>query len=258
MKLEARSIISGYGDRAILHNLSLSVKSGDVVGILGANGSGKTTLFRSLMRFLPLMSGRLLIDGEDASSMHPSEFARKVSYIPQEHVSTFGYTVEEMVMMGRASHIGAFSVPGPADESRVQEALTLLGIADLRMRRYTELSGGQRRLVLICRAIAQEAGILIMDEPSSDLDYANQQLVQKTILDLAGRGYGIVLSTHAPEYPYAVASNVLLLKDGRTVAAGAPEKALTPASLSDAFGVPMDVVSVRDSAGRIRKMCIPL
>lgn len=258
MRYEAIGVSSGYEERPVIDDISVSVESGDVVGVLGPNGSGKTTLFKTLLRFLPLSGGKLVIDGEDASTMRTSEFARKICYIPQNHSSAFAYTVEEMAMMGRACHVPMFSVPTSEDADIVAHALDMLHISHLRSRQYTELSGGQQRLALIARALSQQAKILIMDEPSSDLDYANQQLVQNTIHELRDQGYGIMLSTHAPEYPFSTATKVVLLKNGRVVSAGTPDDALTPETLTDAFGVPMDIVSVTDSTGTERKMCIPV
>lgn len=258
MMLEATDIWGGYGKDPVISGISFCLDHGEVACVLGPNGSGKTTLFRTLLRFLPLMQGCVRICGEDASSMSARAFARKISFIPQTHESAFGYTVEEIAMMGRACHVPAFSIPGKADAEAVEEALSSLRIVNLRDRRFSELSGGQQRLALIARALAQQAQILIMDEPSSDLDYANQMLVQNTITELRDRGYAIILSTHAPEYPYSVASKVLLLKEGKIVSSGTPDEALTPETLSQAFGIPMDVVCVRDAQGRERKMCIPL
>lgn len=257
-KYEASGISSGYGKRPVIDNISVSVESGEVVGVLGPNGSGKTTLFKTLLRFLPLSGGSLRIDGEDAGAMSSSEFAKRVCYIPQNHSPVFPYTVEEMAMMGRACHVPRFSVPTSEDTDIVEHSLEALHISDLAKRQYTELSGGQQRLALIARALSQQAKILIMDEPSSDLDYANQQLVQDTIHELRGHGYGIILSTHAPEYPFSAATKVLLMKNGCAVSSGKPEDALTPETLTNAFGVQMDVVSVRDSGGHERRMCIPV
>lgn len=258
MELQADHMSCGYGDRPILQNISLGISEGEVLAVLGPNGSGKTTLFKALMRFLPLLSGRVLLDGRDASSFSLREYARRISYIPQQHNAAFPYTVREMVLLGRSGHLGAFSAPGSSDHEAVEEALALLHLKDLASRPCTELSGGEMRLALIARALCQDARILIMDEPSSDLDYANQQLVERTISRLKSRRYGIILSTHAPEYPYSVATHALLLREGRVVAQGPPDLSLTPATLTEAFGVPMDVVSVLDSTGRQRKLCLPL
>lgn len=258
MQLTANHISSGYGRLPAIEDISMKVGSGEVICVLGPNGSGKTTLFRTLLRFLPLMHGEIRVDGRDVHRMKTAEFARKVSYIPQNHSEVFPYTVEEMAMMGRACHIPAFGVPSSADKAAVEDALRALHILDLRTRRFTDISGGQQRLAMIARALSQQAKILIMDEPSSDLDYANQQLVESTIRELKEQGYGIVLSTHAPEYPYSIATEAVLLKKGRVISSGSPDTALTADQLTDAFGVPMDVISIQDASGRERKMCIPL
>ena len=258
MKLTAERLSCGYGKQAIIKNIGFSLSEGEVLGVVGPNGSGKTTLFRALMRFLPLLSGRVEMDGEDAAGLPLNVFAQKMSYIPQSHTPAFSYTVEEMAMMGRASHIPPFGSPGKKDREAVSEALRTLRILHLKDKYYTEISGGERRLALIARALCQQARILVMDEPSADLDYANQRLVQDTVQELKERGYGIILSTHAPEYPFSVATRVLLLKDGETVAYGEPKEALTAQTLRSAFVVAMDVVEVTDSNGNRRRMCLPL
>lgn len=258
MELKAEGLSTGYGGKVCLRDVSFSLGEGEVLAVLGPNGSGKTTLFKAIMRFLPLLGGSLALDRRDATAMPLREFASQVSYIPQQHVPAFPYTVREMVLMGRSGHIGAFSSPRKADHAAVDDALRLLRMERLADRRYTEISGGERRLALIARAICQDARLLVMDEPSSDLDYANQQLVQDTVARLQERGYGIILSTHAPEYPYSVATTALLLQGGRVVAQGPPAESLTAATLTEAFGVPMDVVSVRDSGGSERRLCLPI
>ena len=258
MELTARGLSCGYGKRPVIRGIDLSLSEGEVLCVLGPNGSGKTTLLKALMRFLPLTDGRVEMDGTDAKELPLAAFARIMSYIPQTHTPAFSYTVEEMSMMGRAGHIPPLGTPGKRDKEAVEEALKKLHILHLKDQYYTEISGGERRLALIARALCQQARILVMDEPSSDLDYANQQLVQDTVRELKREGYGIILSTHAPEYPFSVATRVLLLKNGETVAYGPPEDALRAETLLQAFGVPMDVAEVTDSRGNKRKMCLPI
>lgn len=257
MELCVQSISSGYNKHKIIEDISFSLKNGEVLCVLGANGSGKTTLFRALMRFLPLFCGTISIDGKQVSSLPLNEFAQKVSYIPQSHIPTFSYTVLELAMMGRASHIQPFSAPGTQDRELTLQILEKLGIAHLQKKYYTQISGGERRLALIARALCQQATFIVMDEPSSDLDYANQQLVLNTIHTLKREGYGIILSTHAMEYPFSVADYALLLKDGHCLSCGPPALALNAQTLTKAFGVPMEVVEVKDSSGKLRKLCLP-
>lgn len=257
--LEVQNLSGGYAKKTdTVRGISFTVAPGSVLCVLGPNGSGKTTLFKALLRFLPLSSGCVLWNGEDVSQMTHAAFSRIMGYIPQTHTPAFSYTVCEMAMMGRASHISTFGAPGRRDEDAVLAALKTLGIAHLKDRYFTELSGGERRLALIARALCQQSKIIVMDEPSSDLDYANQQLVLHTIETLKAEGYAVILSTHASEYPFSLADRALLLCGGRVVACGPPEEALTADTLTEAFCVPMDVIEVADKSGKIRKLCLPV
>lgn len=254
-----RELSCGYTKRRqTVSGVDFTLEAGRVLAVLGPNGSGKTTLFKALLRFLPLSGGSVFWNGVDVAHMTHAEFSRVMGYVPQLHTPAFSYTVSEMAMMGRASHIAAFGTPGESDERAVQDALKTLGITHLRDRRYTEISGGERRLALIARTLCQRPEVIVMDEPSSDLDYANQQLVLHTIQKLKNEGYAILLSTHAPEYPFSLADEALLLRKGKTIAYGPPDEALSARTLSEAFAVPMDVVEVRDANGNRRKLCLPV
>lgn len=259
MNLCVQNISCGYRkNKMVVRNISFELNDGEVLTVLGPNGSGKTTLFKALLHFVPFSKGHITFGEKDVLALPPPLFSHVFSYIPQHHIPTFSYSVGEMVMMGRASHVPAFSVPGPDDKKAVCRVLKRLNILHLKDRRYTKISGGERKLVLIARALCQDAKIIVMDEPSSDLDYANQQLIANTILSLKREGYGIILSTHANEYPFAVADRVLLLKKGEAVAYGSPSESLTKTTLSKAFSTPMDIFEVTDTNGNKRKMCLPV
>ncbi|MDL2236976.1 ABC transporter ATP-binding protein [Christensenellaceae bacterium OttesenSCG-928-K19] len=257
-ELVAHGLRCGYHKHDVVKGIDFSLNPGEVLVVLGANGSGKTTLFKAIMRFLPLSAGHISVDGQDVLHMSLLEYSRIFSYIPQQHTPVFSYTVEETAMMGRASRVATFSTPGKEDKAAVKKALETLKITHLKDKYYTRISGGERKLALIARALCQQSKIIVMDEPSSDLDYANQQLMINTILSLKEYGYSIILSTHAPEYPFSVADKVLLLKNGQAVSYGAPGGALNRGTLSHAFGVPMDVFELDDQKGSTRKICLPL
>ncbi len=259
MALEICGLSCGYTKKTDkIHDISFTLEKGSVLCVLGPNGSGKTTLFKALMRFLTPSAGKILWNGKNVCDLSLPAFSRVMSYIPQLHTPAFSYTVAQMAMMGRASHIPAFGAPGKNDEAIVESSLKKLDIFHLKDCVYTELSGGERRLALIARALCQQSQIIVMDEPSSDLDYANQQLVLQTVKALKEDGYSIILSTHAPEYPFSLADNALLLSGGNIVSCGPPQSALTSETLRQAFSVDMDVVEVTDSRGSKRRMCIPL
>ena len=258
MSLIVDKISGGYPHHKVLNHVSFSLEAGEVLCVMGPNGSGKSTLFKMLLRFLPLDSGSISIDHQDSQSFSQKEYAKQIAYIPQEHIPTFSYTVFEMVLMGRTCHLGKLSSPTKNDHSGVTDALMLLNINHLANHHYTELSGGQRQLVLIARAICQDAKILIMDEPTASLDYANRELISSAVRTLSKKGYSIILSTHSPDQPFSLASKVLLLKKGTTLGCGSPLEILTSEMLELLFDIPMDIVHVIDRDKNPHYLCLPI
>lgn len=246
MELSAVNLAFGYGRQRVGKNLDLQLSGGEILCLLGPNGCGKTTLFKTLLGLLPRQAGHIDLDGRDLNEYSRAGIARRMAYVPQAHEGVFAYSVHEMVLMGRNVHQGLFSGPDKADRLRATAALQDLGIADLAKRDYTRLSGGQRQLVLIARALAQDAPLIVMDEPTASLDFGNQARVLAQIVRLAERGLGIVFSTHNPDHAWRYASQVLLLKDGRALACGAPEEALTERRLSEVYGLPVRVEALAD------------
>ena len=175
MLLELQSVHGGYGKKEIIKGVDFHADHGDIVCLAGPNGCGKTTLFRLILGSLPLSDGHIFIDGTDIQTLSPKERANLIAYIPQYHTPIFSYTALEVVIMGRASHFSAFKMPKSIDRQAAFHALEKVNALHLANRPYTSLSGGQRQLILIARAICQSAKILIMDEPAASLDYANQQ-----------------------------------------------------------------------------------
>jgi iron complex transport system ATP-binding protein len=241
MRLEARGLGFGYPGKPVGRNVDLALGAGEVVCLLGPNGSGKTTLFKTLLGLLPAQGGEVLIDDRPLAAMPRAEVARRVAYVPQAHAAHFPYTVLDMVLMGRTAHLGPFARPGPRDHAAAVGALETLGIADLAAADYTRISGGQRQLALIARALAQAVPLIVMDEPTASLDFGNQALVLREVRALAAQRYGIVLSTHDPDHAFACATEVALLHEGGLAAHGAPDAVLTPARLEAAYGVPVSV-----------------
>ncbi|MCI8505969.1 MAG: ABC transporter ATP-binding protein [Lachnospiraceae bacterium] len=258
MLLEIKNLWGGYGSRDVVKGITCQADAGEVLCVLGPNGCGKTTLFRLLLGMISQSKGEIYLDGKAAGGLPPRKRARLAAYIPQNHTPVFAYTVLELVVMGRASHFSAVGAPRKKDRELAMEALEKLGAAHLADKPYSSLSGGQRQLALIARAICQSAKILIMDEPAANLDYANRQLLMDVALELAGKDYCIVMSTHSPENPFSVGHKVLMMKEGRLAAFGVPEEVITPKSLEDIYGIPMDVVSVKDRCGTKRTICLPV
>ena len=258
MLLEIQDVRGGYGRGDIVKGVSCRADAGEVLCLVGPNGCGKTTLFRLILGSLPITAGSVRIDGKDTQSLSPRELANLIAYIPQYHTPIFSYTVLDVVIMGRASHFSAFETPKAVDREAAFEALEKVNALHLANKKYTALSGGQRQLILIARAICQSAKVFVMDEPAANLDYANQQLLMEVIGDLAAKGYCIVLSTHSPEQPASVGSKVLLMKEGKVAGFGPPRQVITPETLQAVYDIEMDVVTVRDRYGAERTICLPV
>lgn len=246
--LIAQSLSIGYGARVVASNLSLACEAGTVTCLLGPNGIGKTTLFKTLLGLLPAMAGDVLIEGESLDALTRREIAQRISYVPQAHATEFVYTVLDLVLMGRTAYFGAFSAPSKVDHEHAMAALELLGISELARRDVTRISGGQRQLVFIARALAQQTKIVVMDEPTASLDLGNRIRVLDTVQGLAEKGLAVVLSTHEPEQAFAIAHHVAVLgRDSRFVI-GKVADVLTSDELSALYGVP--VMVERTPSGR--------
>ncbi|MBS6195402.1 MAG: ABC transporter ATP-binding protein [Clostridiales bacterium] len=258
MLLEIQDVHGGYGHGDIVKGVSCCADKGEILCLLGPNGCGKTTLFRLILGSLPITQGSIRIDGKQIKDLSPKELAHLIAYIPQSHTPIYAYTVLDVVLMGRASHFSAFDTPKKADREAAFAALEKINALHLANKKYTALSGGQRQLILIARAICQSAKVFVMDEPAANLDYANHQLLMDVIVDLSEKGYCIIMSTHSPEHPASVGNKVLLMKDGTAAGFGLPSEIITPENLESVYGIEMDVLSVYDRYGAKRTICVPV
>jgi iron complex transport system ATP-binding protein len=206
-----------------------------------------------LLGLQPPLGGTVLIDGVPLAELPPAEIARRLAYVPQAHVTEFSFTVLDVVLMGRTARLKAFASPGAHDERIALQKLETLGIAELASHDYTRISGGQRQLALIARALAQEAPILVLDEPTASLDFGNQTLVLARIRDLATHGFGIVLSTHDPDHALMVATRVAVIADGGLRAIGPPAEVVTAEMLSAIYRTEV-LVEATPSGHRV---CVP-
>ena len=244
--LMAADVHHAYRGRAVLRGACLGVAPGEVVSLLGVNGAGKSTLLRVMLGLLRPDAGDVRLQGRALDSLSRRELARRVAYVPQGHVTPFPYTVRDVVVMGRLPHSGLSRAPSPADHEAVDHVLARLAIAHLAERSYTEVSGGERQLAVIARALAQGARLLVMDEPATGLDYGNQLRLLALLKDLAREGYGVLKSTHHPEHVLLGSDRVAILRDGRITADGAPVEVLTSPALKDLYGVDVDPVRLPD------------
>lgn len=231
------------------------IEPGQVVCALGPNGAGKTSLFKTLLGLLPPLNGEVLLDGRNLPALSQRDIARSLAYVPQAHASFFPFTVFDIVLMGRAARVGLIDSPGEKDHAAADAALAKLRIGQLALTPYTQVSGGERQLVLIARALAQEPRCLIMDEPTANLDLANQVRVLEVIGDLAAEGLSVLFSTHNPDHAFWCANHVALMREGEIMAAGAPDEVMNRAALRALYGIDVDVLEI-DAAGR--KVCAPM
>jgi iron complex transport system ATP-binding protein len=256
VKLEALDLAFGYRGHPVGSGVSLSLAAGEVMCLLGPNGSGKTTLFKTLLGLLPAQGGQVLMDGVDLRDCQRDEIARKVSYVPQAHAAFFPFTVEDVVLMGRIAHMGLFASPSRLDREVAAAALERMGLAHLSEAIYTRISGGERQLTLIARALAQDARIVVMDEPTANLDFGNQVRVLEHVLSLSRAGIGVLLSTHDPDHAFLCADRVALLQGGAVKGIGQADAVLTEEALRELYNVRVRITAVEDGALR-RRVCVP-
>lgn len=256
MTFAVKDLHFSYGRNHVLQGVSFSADSGDFICLLGENGAGKTTLFRCMLGFLKGYTGEILIDGAPQKSYSVRALARKAAYIPQAHAPTFNYTVLQTVLMGTTAQLGRYASPGKKEEKKAEECLERLGIRHLAGRGFARISGGERQLVLIARALAQDSRVLIMDEPTANLDYGNQIRVMQQVQALAGEGYLILLSTHNPEHALLYSHKVLVLREGKTDLYGETRRILSAPVISDLYGIPVKVHQLDTGAGKL-PVCVP-
>ena len=256
MNIEVRRLSFSYGERQALRDVSFSAGPGEVVSVLGPNGAGKSTMFRCMMGFLRIEANTVLIDGDDICALGRRELARRLAYIPQAAAPVFNHSVLETVLMGLSSKVGFGRAPGAEHVAAALETLESLGIARLRDRGCLEISGGERQLALLARALAQDARVLIMDEPTANLDYGHQHGALERARRLASDGYTVIMSTHNPEHAFLYSTKVLALCGGRAVAEGRPEEALTEDLLEKLYGIDVSLHELRRGEETVR-ICLP-
>lgn len=254
MNLCVQHLSFSYKCFSVLKDVNFRLNTGDYVCVLGKNGAGKSTLFKCILGLLKGYQGAILLDNRDMRRLGSKELAASIAYIPQMHDSAFPFTVLDMVMMGTTSTFSAFTTPGERQQRTAEEALALLGMEQFATRSYGHLSGGEQQMVLIARALAQKARILLMDEPCANLDYGNQIRVMEQLRKLAQAGYLIVQSTHNPEHAFLFADKVLVLEEGKTDAFGPPDSILTQELLETVYQIPINLHTIPGSHMRI---CVP-
>ena len=247
--LAATGIHFSYGARRLLTDVGLRLAYGEVVSLLGANGAGKSTLLRILLGFLAPSQGQVTLEGKPLVNITRRQMAQRMAYVPQVHSVHFPYRVSDIVLLGRFPHTGMTRGPNAQDHQAAERAMQRMGIVQLQDRPYTEISGGERQRVMIARALAQCARILVLDEPVTGLDYGNQIRLLQHLRQLADEGYAVLMTTHHPEHALRAADRIILLESGRISVDGATREVLTPEAVSKLYGIP--VAALCDPQGRI-------
>ena len=250
MKIQIENLSFSYAESApLLKNIGFTLDSGRVISILGPNGAGKTTLLNCIAGLFKPVEGSILIEGRDMESLAHREIAKIIGYVPQIIVPTFSYSVLDYVVTGCAPHIGTFERPKQVHFDAAMAALEKMGITALKDKPYNEISGGERQQVSIASALAQKPSFILMDEPTSHLDYGNQIQVLKTICSMASQGYGIALTTHNPDHALLLGDQLAVLERDGTFTFGDCKEVLTEPFLNHLYGIDLRLEEI-SSVGR--------
>ena len=236
MKLEVNNLSFKYlNSRVIFDQVNFELEKGQILSVLGPNGAGKSTLLNCIGNLMTPQKGIIRLNGEAVDKMPPKKVAQRIGYVPQIHIPTYEYTVREFVVMGRTPYLGKMRSPGDADYEQVERALDMVGIKHLIEKPYTQISGGERQLVTIARAIVQEPDFILLDEPTAHLDFGNQIKTMRLVKKLAENGFGIIMTTHNPDQVFYTGGFVALLDRQGKLHCGVPEDILTEPALTQLY-----------------------
>lgn len=279
--ISVENLTLSYEKNLVLNNVNFSIKKGSVVTLVGPNGCGKTTLLKIINGFLRQNEGTVYIDSRNIEEIANRELAKILGHVSQMHKSSFPFSVLDVVLTGRMPYISMFSTPGKEDIEKAYQVLEFMGIAHFAQRPYTQISGGERQMVMIAKALAQEPDFLLLDEPTSFLDLKNQIHVLKTIINLARtRNITVLMTLHEPNYALLFSDeiillrklengsfsnrheyshdaspekeNILTLSEENIVSSGYPEKVMTPEKIKEAYGIDVEVLEHKG-----KRMIIP-
>lgn len=247
--IEAKELNFSYFDTTVLKDIAFNIKESSICTILGPNGSGKSTLIKVLDRLLKPKKGTVLIENKNIDKLSLREVAKKIAYLPQETDISFSFSVFDVVLAGRAHNVGYLNQPSKQDLEIAQKAVSLVGIDHLRDKIYTQLSGGQKRLVLIAQALAQQAKILLFDEPTNHLDFANQYTILNLIKNLIKNNHlTAIITLHDPNLAAWFSDTIIMIKNGSLLNYGPTKAIMTAQNLSELYD---EKITILNNNGRL-------
>ena len=256
--LEVCDLHAGYHRKEVVHGINFTMDKGTFVCVIGSNACGKTTALKAILGLLAPFAGAVKVNGQDSLRLSEKQRARCFAYIPQAHTPPFPFTVADVVLLGRTPYINRLAQISDNDRLIAWQSLVQLKIEHLAERTYTHLSGGQQQLILVARALAQQADLIIMDEPTASLDFGNQQTVLSSVRALVDAGNSVLMVTHDPSHALQYADRVLVMSKGRIIMDGTPFEVITTESMRAIYGTDIEVVEVSIPEGRKARVCIPL
>ena len=256
--LQVNSLQAGYGKTTILHDISFEMGEGKFVCILGANGCGKTTLLKAILGIIASQKGQVLLDGEDVHKMHVKDLARKMAYIPQAHIPPFPFKVRDVVQMGRTPYLGYMGRTKAGDGKLVDDIMDMLEISWMAERSYNTLSGGQRQMVVVARALAQQPRLLIMDEPTASLDFGHQYTVLNQMVNLSQNGMSVIMVTHDPDHAFFCATKTITMKGGRILDMGLPRRVIVEQAMEDIYRTKVKIADIQLTEQDSTSICVPV
>ena len=241
---------SGFKD------VSFTIENGEVMSILGPNGCGKTTLLKCINSLFKIQHGSISVDSRNTSNLTHADIARAIGYVPQQHQPVFAFSVLDAVLVGRAPHLGILESPKTADIEIAEEAIEKMGIAHIKDKPYTQISGGERQLVIFARVLAQQPSLLLLDEPTSHLDFGNQIRLLELVRKLAATGLPIIMTSHFPDHAFLVSDKVALMKKGEFIDFGVPDEVMNEENLEEVYNIKVKVININSDIDR--RICIPI
>ena len=255
MTLLVENLSYHYDDgRNIFKNVTLQVSQGDILVILGSNGVGKSTLLNCVANHLTPQQGKVTIEGKNVRDMSAVELAQKAAYVAQFHNPIFAYSVRDVVLLGRSAYMNALKGPSHEDVEISNHTMEQMGIIHLAEKPYTNISGGERQLVMFAQAIVQSPSYLILDEPTSHLDFGNQIKCLEIIENMAQNGFGVLMTSHFPDHSLMFDHNVAILHNGRTIDCGSAANIITKGNMEKMYGIKVEI----NNQAFHRNVCIPM